>query len=107
MLREADLTELEQALEAGHRLIDVRSPDEFAHGRIPGAELVPLPELPHRTADLTVAQPLYVVCRSGNRSAHAAVLLARAGIDARSVVGGTDAWQRSGRPVETGGLPST
>ncbi|TAL20613.1 MAG: rhodanese-like domain-containing protein, partial [Frankiales bacterium] len=36
------------------------------------------------------------------RSAQAAEILRRAGVDARSVAGGTSAWIRSGRPVETG-----
>jgi rhodanese-related sulfurtransferase len=45
---------------------------------------------------------VYVVCASGNRSAAMTDLLRASGYDAYSVAGGTAAWTRSGRPVETG-----
>jgi rhodanese-related sulfurtransferase len=46
--------------------------------------------------------PVYVICASGNRSLAAADYLIRTGIDARSVAGGTAAWQRAGLPVVRG-----
>ena len=52
--------------------------------------------------DLDKARPVYVVCASGNRSAAMTDLLRGSGYDAYSVAGGTAAWARSGRPVETG-----
>ena len=45
---------------------------------------------------------VHVVCQAGGRSAQAAQLLIAAGIDARSVTGGTAAWIGSGRPTQTG-----
>jgi rhodanese-related sulfurtransferase len=102
MVKEAQLTELEQAQAQGRRVVDVRGPEEYAEGHVPGAELLPLDQLPARLAQLPQGEPVYVLCRSGNRSAQAADYLGGNGIDARSVAGGTDAWQRSGRPLESG-----
>ena len=102
MVKEVAFPELEQAQQEGRRVLDVRGPEEYAEGHVPGAELLPVPDLPARLADLPRGEPVYVLCRSGNRSAQAAEYLAGNGIDARSVAGGTDAWLRSGRPVVTG-----
>ncbi|MEX2290235.1 MAG: rhodanese-like domain-containing protein [Mycobacteriales bacterium] len=52
--------------------------------------------------DVRKSEPVFVTCQSGGRSTQAAQLLDRAGIDVRNVAGGTSAWIRSGRPVETG-----
>jgi rhodanese-related sulfurtransferase len=45
---------------------------------------------------------VYVICATGNRSATMCRVLAAAGFDALNVAGGTTAWIRSGRAVETG-----
>lgn len=106
MVKEAAFPELEQAQGEGRRVLDVRGPEEYAEGHVPGAELLPMAELPARLGDLPQGEPVHLVCRSGNRSAQAAEYLGGHGIDARSVAGGTDAWQRSGRPVEIGAARS-
>jgi rhodanese-related sulfurtransferase len=98
---EIDVATLEARLADGAALIDVRMPDEYAEVRVPGAVLVPLPELPDRIAELPAGDPLHVICRSGARSMRACELLAAT----RSVVnvaGGTMAWVESGRPTEHG-----
>jgi rhodanese-related sulfurtransferase len=46
--------------------------------------------------------PVYVICATGNRSLTAADFLARAGVDAWSVAGGTAGWQRAGHQVIRG-----
>ena len=67
-------------VEAGAVLLDVRSPEEFAAGHIPGATNLPVQQLSERTAELGPKQrPLVVYCRSGARSAQAASLLREAG----------------------------
>lgn len=99
---EIDVVGLEAALGAGAPLLDVRMPDEFAEVRVPGAILVPLPELPERAADVPDGSPLYVICRSGARSMKACELLAAAGRDVVNVAGGTMAWVESGRPTDSG-----
>lgn len=102
MAAEVRLEDLDDALAQGARLVDVRDGEEYAGGHVPGAQLIPLAVLPVRLHELPKGQPVYLICASGGRSAQAAQLLEGSGLDARSVAGGTIAWIRSGRPVETG-----
>jgi rhodanese-related sulfurtransferase len=69
---------------------------------VPGSVAVPMGQLPGRVAELDRSAALYVVCASGNRSRAMTDLLRAAGVDAYSVAGGTQAWIKSGRPVEEG-----
>ena len=102
MVTEVGLRDLEQALQDGALLLDVRESHEYAEGHVPGAQLLPLSVLPVRVHELPRDRPVYLVCQAGGRSAQAAQLLAADGIDARSVTGGTAAWISSGRPSQTG-----
>jgi len=102
MLTDVTVDDLDAARKAGATVVDVRESDEYAAGHVPGAQLLPLGVLPLRMQDLPRSEPVFVVCQSGGRSAQAAQLLDQAGLDVRNVVGGTSAWVRSGRPVETG-----
>jgi rhodanese-related sulfurtransferase len=88
-------------------MLDVREPDEWAAGHAPGATHVPMSELPARMSELPGHDPLYVVCRSGGRSARVAAYLAGQGYPAVNVAGGMQAWARQGRQVvaEGGGEP--
>jgi rhodanese-related sulfurtransferase len=99
---EIDLEELARSADRGATVIDVREPGEYVAGHVPGATPVPMAQLPSRLADIDRSRPVYVVCASGNRSAAMTDLLVASGYDAYSVAGGTAAWARSGRPVETG-----
>jgi len=83
-------------------VVDVREPGEYVAGHVPGTTLIPMGQLSSRLAELDRSRPVYLVCASGNRSAAMTDLLRAAGYDAYSVAGGTSAWARSGRPVETG-----
>jgi rhodanese-related sulfurtransferase len=103
MVTEVNLDELEQARATGATIIDVRESDEYAAGHVPGAQLMPLGVVPVRANELPTDRPVYVICGSGGRSYQAAEVLSGAGIDARSVAGGTNAWAGEGRPLETGG----
>lgn len=102
MLSEVTVDELDAARSTGATILDVRESDEYAAGHVPGAALIPLGVLGARIQDLSRSEPVYLVCRSGNRSFHAAQLLDHAGLDARNVLGGMNAWTQSGRPVDTG-----
>ncbi|HET8724028.1 MAG TPA: rhodanese-like domain-containing protein [Anaeromyxobacteraceae bacterium] len=65
---------------AGAKVVDVRTPEEFAAGHVPGAVNVPYDELPRRAAEIgppSTAVVLY--CRSGRRSGIAAEALRKAG----------------------------
>ena len=81
-------------------VIDVREPREYAVGHVCGAVLIPMGQLTARMEELDRSRPVYVICATGNRSLAMADLLHRAGFDAWSVAGGTNAWVRSDRPVE-------
>lgn len=92
------------AVEAAHvpddaALLDVREPDEWAAGHAPHAVHVPLGELGSRLAEVPAGDQLYVVCRSGGRSARAAQALGQAGYPAVNVTGGMTAWALAGKPM--------
>nr|AMK59616.1 beta-lactamase-like protein [uncultured bacterium UPO76] len=94
--------------EANRRLdefhvLDVRAEHEFQGplGRVPGASLLPLPELEARAAELPTSRPLLVVCRSGARSGKACQLLTARGIaPVANLAGGMIAWNRAQLPIE-------
>ena len=104
-MREVDLTAFAAAHAGDAFVVDVREPDEYVSGHVPGARLMPLGRLTHHLDELPRDRCVYVICASGNRSKAAADLLARAGVDAVSVAGGTGGWQRAGRPVNLGTRP--
>jgi len=78
---EITATELKSRLDSGEnvRIIDVREPNEFQINRIPGAELIPLGDIPRRYAELDPEQELVVQCKSGGRSGKAAEFLRSVG----------------------------
>ena len=89
-------------------LLDVREPDEWEAGHAEGAVHIPLMELPQRIGELPDDADLYVICRSGGRSARAVAWLAQNGYDATNVDGGMGAWASAGKPMvsETGEAPT-
>lgn len=89
------------AVRNGVEVLDVRSPEEFAAGHVPGAVNVPLPEM-GAAAGRYAGERVFVICQSGGRSAAAAQILTAAGADATSVAAGTAGWMQGGRRVETG-----
>lgn len=99
---EIDIDQLAEATEGGVTIIDVREPGEYLAGHVPGAMLIPMGQLPGRTAEIDRAAPVYVVCATGNRSLAMSAFLRRVGFDAYSVAGGTSGWARSGRSVVRG-----
>lgn len=78
-------------------IVDVREPREFQQGHIPGAELVPLPDLLQTDVRLPNDRPIVLVCRGGRRSRRGAQALQEMGCMNVSVVeGGMVAWEASG-----------
>ncbi|MCU0558886.1 MAG: rhodanese-like domain-containing protein [Desulfobacterales bacterium] len=74
-------------------LLDVRQPEEYEAGHLPGAKLVPLPELSGRLSELDPGKPTLVYCAIGGRSRIAAQLLAAKGFaDVFNLSGGIKAW---------------
>jgi adenylyltransferase/sulfurtransferase len=78
---EISALELKARLDRGDRLriIDVREPNEFQINRIPGAELMPLGDVPRRYHELDPAEEIVVQCKVGGRSARAADFLRSVG----------------------------
>jgi sulfur dioxygenase len=84
------------------RLIDVREPDELRGplGALEGAENVPLRELPGAAAPWSREQPVVVFCRSGGRSARAALQLEAMGFKrVASMAGGMLEWHAHQLPL--------
>ena len=101
-MRETDIDGLRDALSEGATLIDVREPHEFAEAHVPGAVLIPMGELAARLAEVPSDGPVYVICRTGNRSGQMGPLLDAHGYDSINVLGGTMAWVRAGHPYDQG-----
>src|SRR5213595_1160104 len=80
-------------------LLDVREPDEWEAGHVPGALHIPLGELSARYLEIDCGSEVYVICRSGRRSDHAARARAGAGWRALNVSDGMIGWQAAGRPM--------
>lgn len=75
-------------------LLDVRQPEEYASEHLPGATLIPLPELSSRLAELDPGRPTIVYCAIGGRSRIAAQMLAGKGWEkVFNLSGGIKAWQ--------------
>jgi rhodanese-related sulfurtransferase len=84
-------------------LIDVRSPDEFSMGHVPGAVNIPYQELADRLGDVRPRHEKGVVlyCESGRRAGIAEGILRKAGLDnIRHLEGDMSAWRQSKLPIE-------
>jgi rhodanese-related sulfurtransferase len=82
-------------------VLDVRSPEEFKEGRVPGAVNIPYDQMAARLADVPKDKDIVLYCRSGRRAGIAADVLAANGYTRLShLEGDMPAWIEKGRPVE-------
>ena len=91
-------------------ILDVRTPEEYDGplGHIEGSRLIPVQELPQRLGELSDVkdQHIFVICRSGGRSAQATRMLLDTGFQATNVAGGMRAWNELvGKQGEPKGSP--
>lgn len=101
--REIAVADLPETLPDGAVLLDVREDDEWQAGHAPQAVHIPMTQLQQRLSEVPDGDPIYVVCRSGGRSARSAAFLNDNGWDAVNVAGGMSAWAAAGRPLATDG----
>ena len=91
-------------IEAGAALlVDVREREEWQAGHVAGATHMPLGTLPGAASTLPKDREIFVICRTGNRSAKAQEKLAQAGFThVTNVTGGMIAWAEHRLPIVTG-----
>jgi len=95
-LPEISPEEAKRLIDQGAVLIDIRSVQEHAKERIPGAQNRPLGP----SMSLDASGPIVFHCRSGQRTlANATRLAELANCEAYILEGGVDAWKRAGLPV--------
>lgn len=109
---ETDASDVYAAQKAGESLmvVDVRSEEAWAQGRIRGAVHIPYREIAERAPrELDPAVPVVVYCWSPgcNAGAKGAIEFAKLGYTVREMIGGYEYWMREGQPVENdeGALP--
>jgi glyoxylase-like metal-dependent hydrolase (beta-lactamase superfamily II)/rhodanese-related sulfurtransferase len=84
-------------------LLDVREPEEYRAGHVPGATNLPQADLATRLEELPRDRPLLVICQVGMRSLRCSQFLRQAGFSrVTSVTGGTSAWMALGNALEPG-----
>lgn len=89
----------------GTRLIDVRTPGEFAASHIPGSANVPIDVLRAGHSELTVTHtdPIVLICGSGARAEQARTMLDSTAPEQLTVLqGGITGWQQHDAPLEHG-----
>ena len=89
-------------------IVDVRSAEAWAQGRIPGAVHLPYRDIAERApVELDPAVPVVVYCWSPgcNAGAKGAVEFAKLGYAVREMIGGYEYWAREGQPLENDGGP--
>lgn len=94
--------EMQQADKSQVTLVDVRTPDEYALGTIPGAINIPLDKLRERLADIPENQPVYLFCGVGLRGYLASNILKSKGYpDVRNLIGGLKTYNAATATIKT------
>ena len=78
------------------KIIDVRTDEETAMGIIPGAETIPMNDIPDNLNHFNSDETYYIICKVGGRSAQVVHYLEQQGVNAVNVEGGMDAWGDEG-----------
>ena len=105
-IAEMTVIELKELIDSGAKnflLLDVRNPNEYEIGQIPGSVLVPLPDIENgkgveKVKELLNGHRLIAHCKMGGRSAKALGILKEAGIEGINVKGGITAWSQQVDP---------
>ena len=82
-------------------ILDVREQSEYDAGHIAGVKLIPMNSVANRLNEIPKDKPVIVTCRSGNRSGQVTEYLRTQGYsNVHNMIGGINAWQQAGYPVE-------
>jgi rhodanese-related sulfurtransferase len=99
-------TEAGSRVGRGAVLLDVREPAEWRAGHAPKARHIPMTDLDRRRKELPAGREIITACRSGNRSARAAGILAADGHTVLNLSCGMQARSAAGlHVVANGGRP--
>jgi rhodanese-related sulfurtransferase len=98
---QAQIVDVPSTFDGSVVLLDVREDDEWQRGHAPGAQHIPMGQVPTRIGEISADAKLFVVCQAGGRSQRVAQYLARNGHTPVNVSGGMLAWAGAGRPVIT------
>jgi rhodanese-related sulfurtransferase len=94
MYKTVMMNEVEQAMKKGSiHVLDVREPDEYEEGHIPGAILAPISEFLNHIEKIDKTKHYYVVCYSGARSQVASEYLGKQGYQVTNVMGGMSTYR--------------
>ncbi len=73
---------IQELLQNGAKIVDVRTPDEFMGGHVAGSINIPLNEVPQRVAEFeAIEAPIVLCCLSGGRSGQATGFLQAQGVE--------------------------
>jgi rhodanese-related sulfurtransferase len=98
---EAFQSQFESGDSGAYQFVDVREPDEYAAGHIPGAINIPLTEFMARVDEISEDEPVVLVCNTGVRSSQAALFMISMGYeDIHNLEDGTKGWIQQGHTVE-------
>ena len=101
MTVEIEPVAVEDLVNAGAVVIDVRESDEWSAGHAPEARFIPMGQVEARLDEIPREVTAVIVCRSGGRSNTVTQLLNSHGINALNMSGGMRAWEKAGLPVVT------
>lgn len=105
MIKQTSVQEMNKLIKEGGacQIVDVREYGEFEAEKIQQAKLVPLSNFERQIGEIDSSQPVYLMCRSGNRAKQAAEKLVKRGFyDVHVVEGGMMAWEGANLPTIKG-----
>lgn len=99
-----EIHEFYKSMKPNELLLDIREPEEFQEGHVPGARNIPMGEVTEHADELAKFDKVYIYCRSGGRAQNVWLELAQKGLKNTLVVanGGMLDWNALGFEVETG-----
>lgn len=105
MIKQISVVQMNELINGGgaYQIIDVREYGEFDAEKIHQAKLAPLSNFETHAGEIDRSQPVYLMCRSGNRARQAAEKLVEKGFGEIYVIeGGMTAWKDANLPVIKG-----